>query len=316
MRRVNDILEERRRKNKEDLEKRQDEVFSKVPRLQEIRQEIKQKNILRINQSIQGKNVDKITDDITNLEDEYGKLLRGNGYTEDYLQMQYHCDICKDTGVDGSHICTCKKQLLIYEMYENTGISKVIQEENFDNFDLSLFRKSKQESEPISPYENMKDLREELQAYSKNFDKDSVNLYLFGEVGTGKTYLLNAITKEVVDQNHSVVYLTESDLINTLLEYRFAYSESKDNLKDKIDPIYNSDLLIIDDLGTYNSNEVTKSALFEILNSRLVHKKPVVISSNLNAEELRERFDSRIHSRIIGNYYQKRVFGSDLRMRL
>lgn len=316
MREVQDILEQRRRQNEVDLENRKSEVYKLIPRIKEIEKSIKKLNIQALGLSIDSKDITSQLDEISELSREKQRLLSEHNISPDYLEMKYHCDICKDTGVNVDKICQCKKQLLTQKMYEDSGIQEIIKEENFDNFNLNLFRKNRQSNESISPYENMKELREELYQYSTNFDSESVNLYLYGKVGTGKTYLLNSITKEVLDRGYTVVYLTESELINLILEHRFAYSEHKEKLNDKIESIFNSDLLIIDDLGTNNTNDTTTSALFEVLNDRLVKKKAVVISSNYDPESLREIYDMRIYSRILGKYYAKQTFGNDVRMQL
>ena len=316
MRQVEEILEARRRSNELSLEARKDEIFTKFPQMKDLSRAIKENSIKKFNYLVSGKDTSELTKKLDQLNKEFNHILTSNNYPLDYLKMQYHCDKCKDTGSVGTKICTCKKQLMTNKLYQDTGVSEIIKEENFENFDISLFRKDRQANEVISPYENIKAIKEELYQYANHFDEDSVNLYIFGKVGTGKTYLLNSITKEVLDQGYSVLYLSESDLVNKILLHRFSYSEEKAKLQGEIDTIFNSDLLIIDDLGTNNTNDASKSAIFEVINSRLVKKKPVVISSNLNPEELRETYDARIYSRIVGKYYQKRLFGNDVRMQL
>lgn len=316
MREVQEILEQRRRQNEIDLENRKSHVYNLLPRIKEIEKNIKKLNIEAIGLSLESNNIDNHLKEISELSKEKEKILLDNNISPDYLKMKYHCNICKDTGVDVDKICKCKKQLLTQKMYEDSGIQEIIQEENFNNFNLNLFRKNRQSNEPISPYENMKELSGQLYQYSINFDSDSVNLYIYGNVGTGKTYLLNSITKEVLDRGYTVVYLTESELVNIILEHRFAFSEHKEKLNDKIESIFTSDLLIIDDLGTNNTNDTTTSALFEVLNDRLVKKRAVIISSNYDPESLREIYDLRIYSRILGKYYAKQTFGNDVRMQL
>lgn len=313
MLKVEQILEERRRENDRLQEERIAEVYQKVPRISEIDKEIRKLNIDMIQRGIKGSDISDIEFKINGLYEEKDDLLISNGFTIDYMEKRYHCNICHDTGIDGTKICSCKRHLMIEESYKDSKIENIIKVENFDNFNLNLFRKSRQDDEEISPYENMKELRDELQEYAENFDKDSVNLYIYGPVGTGKTYLLNSIAKEVMDRGHSVVYLPESDLVSNILEHRFAYSESKQKLRGKIDMIYEADLLIIDDLGANSTNETSISAVFEALNKRLVNKLPVIISSNLDTEELRVTYDQRIYSRVAGNYFLKRLYGNDLR---
>lgn len=314
MRNVEKILEERRRENERLQQERIEEVYEKVPEISDIDKKTKKLNIDMIQKAIEGKNVSNIEGEIKNLYNLKEKLLIKNGFEIDYMEKKYHCDICKDTGVDKTKICSCKRLLMIEEAYKNSKIQNIIKEENFENFDLELFRKSRLPDEKISPYENMKETKDELLFYAQNFQRDSINLYIYGPVGTGKTYLLNSIAKVVMDDGKSVIYLPESDLVSNILEHRFAFSENKRLLRDKIDMIYEADLLIIDDLGTNNTNEVAISAIFEVINKRLVNKLPVIISSNLEPDDLKDFYDARIYSRIVGNYFFKRLYGNDLRL--
>lgn len=314
MRNVEKILEERRRENERLQQERIEEVYEKVPEISDIDKKTKKLNIDMIQKAIEGKNVSNIEGEIKNLYNLKEKLLIKNGFEIDYMEKKYHCDICKDTGVDKTKICSCKRLLMIEEAYKNSKIQNIIKEENFENFDLELFRKSRLPDEKISPYENMKETKDELLFYAQNFQRDSINLYIYGPVGTGKTYLLNSIAKIVMDDGKSVIYLPESDLVSNILEHRFAFSENKRLLRDKIDMIYEADLLIIDDLGTNNTNEVAISAIFEVINKRLVNKLPVIISSNLEPDDLKDFYDARIYSRIVGNYFFKRLYGNDLRL--
>lgn len=314
MLKVEQILEERRRENDRLQQERIHKVYQKVPRISEIDKEIRQLNIEMIQKGIVGGDISNIEIGINKLYKEKDDLLISNGFTIDYMEKKYHCDICKDTGIDKTRICRCKKKLMTDEAYKNSRIQYVIQQENFDNFNINLFRKSKMDDEEVSPYENMKEVKEELQAYAENFERDSINLFIYGPVGTGKTFLLNSIAKEVMDGGHSVVYLTESELVDIILDHRFAFSENKEKLKDKVDMIYDADLLIIDDMGTVNMNDQSRTAIFETINNRLVNRVPILISSNLEPEDLRSIYDSRIYSRIVGNYFIKRLYGNDLRL--
>ena len=76
---------------------------------------------------------------------------------------------------------------------------------------------------------------------------------------------------------------------------------------------YESDLLIIDDLGTEVSNQFTTSVLYEVINTRLNLRRATVISTNLNEEEFRRRYWDRITSRVLGEYSLLQFVGRDIR---
>jgi len=73
-------------------------------------------------------------------------------------------------------------------------------------------------------------------------------------------------------------------------------------------------LLIIDDLGTEINNAFTTSELFNIINTRMLDKKPVVISTNLPPSAWSNQYTDRIVSRIYGNYLSVGFIGSDIRL--
>ena len=227
MKTIQEILEDRRRKNEIDLESRRAEVEKKAPDIIKLENDIKRKNIERIQALLEKKDTDILTAQVEKLSKMKFSLLEENKFPVDYLEMKYHCDICKDTGAVGTKRCKCTEALKVEKLYENSELKGSIEYENFEKFDLSKFRKSRQEGELISPYENMKDLRDEMLEYSENFTRDSVNLYLFGPVGTGKTFMINCIAKKLMDDGFSLVYLSEADLVNLVLEHRFAYSQYK-----------------------------------------------------------------------------------------
>lgn len=77
---------------------------------------------------------------------------------------------------------------------------------------------------------------------------------------------------------------------------------------------YDSDLLIIDDLGTETVTQYTVAWLYDIVNSRINSRKPTVINTNLTHEELRQRYADRITSRLLGEYRPLVFSGCDVRL--
>ena len=69
-----------------------------------------------------------------------------------------------------------------------------------------------------------------------------------------------------------------------------------------------------DDLGAEFSTEFTRSALYNIINSRIIAKRPTIISTNLDAEKLEQKYGERIFSRVIGCFDWKNFCGKDIRI--
>lgn len=154
-----------------------------------------------------------------------------------------------------------------------------------------------------------------MYGFINNFDKQTDNLYIFGEVGRGKTYLLNAIAKEILDRNYSVLYMTSSRLFKFLNDYNWAFEEARAKHQDQFDFILECDLLIIDDLGSEASSKNDTANLFEVVNNRMIAGKPIIFSTNFDESTLLETYGDRIFSRIIGNSEVFEIFGEDLRLK-
>ena len=149
--------------------------------------------------------------------------------------------------------------------------------------------------------------------FIKNFDNpQEKNLLFTGNTGIGKTYLTNCIANELLKQGKTVLYQTAPVMLDSILDYRFGKNNDF-NYND----LLNVDLLIIDDLGTENANNIKYSELFNILNTRLLnqnnHVTKTIISTNLSLNHLFKTYDERIFSRLVGYYNICRFFGEDLR---
>ena len=88
--------------------------------------------------------------------------------------------------------------------------------------------------------------------------------------------------------------------------------DQTEEMKDTYRYILECDLLIIDDLGTELTNSFTTSQLYQVIDSRLVHKKSTIISTNLSFDDLREQYSERIFSRLTSGYTLLKVTGEDI----
>ena len=74
------------------------------------------------------------------------------------------------------------------------------------------------------------------------------------------------------------------------------------------------DLLILDDLGSELTTPFVQSALYTLVNARLMADKRTVISSNLSMDEVRRRYTGQIASRLEGEYRVLPFYGEDIRL--
>ena len=224
------------------------------------------------------------------------------------LQMQYRCPDCQDTGYIENEKCHCLKQRIIDEMYQQSNLREIL---NAENFSTLSYRYYDQEN-----MEKMQVAIETCTKFAENFDKTFENILLCGTVGIGKTFLSNCIAKEVLDKGHSVLYLSAFQLFDLMAKNSFSGNAPKEDFVAKQYPhIFESDLLIIDDLGTELANSFTLAGFFLVINERILRKKSTIISTNLSPQEILTTYTERTASRIISNYTMLKLSGSDIRLK-
>ena len=224
------------------------------------------------------------------------------------LQMQYRCPDCQDTGYIENEKCHCLKQRIIDEMYQQSNLREIL---NAENFSTLSYRYYDQEN-----MEKMQVAIETCTKFAENFDKTFENILLCGTVGIGKTFLSNCIAKEVLDKGHSVLYLSAFQLFDLMAKNSFSGNAPKEDFVAKQYPhIFESDLLIIDDLGTELANSFTLAGFFLVINERILRKKSTIISTNLSPQEILTTYTERTASRIIANYTMLKLSGSDIRLK-
>lgn len=304
------------------LENRRNELYSQIPRLQQIDSELSSSSISVAKNLIKSNNpnlINKLQENINNLKEEKKSILKSIGKDESYLSIHYDCNLCKDTGylTEGFKTikCNCLKQKIFDLEYNKSNITN-LSDQNFSTFKSTVYSnivdKNKYNSD-ISPRDNIELIRKICINFIENFDnKNEKNLLFTGNTGLGKTFLSSCIANEILKKGKTVLYQTAPVMFDTIIDYRFGKNTSN---------IYNNlldvDLLIIDDLGTESMNSMKFSELFNIINTRLLnqnnHCTKTIISTNLNLQNLFHSYDERIISRFVGNYNICRFFGDDIR---
>lgn len=308
--------EKKRNEAEKSKENRLQEIYDKVPEIQEIDEKLQKIGIEISRALIRG--VDDPEDIIKNFRQELDLLrqkrailLTENNIPLQYLDDSFFCTSCSDTGfLPGGQKCKCFKQQLIVRAYNMSNLSDILEKENFQSFNLNIFSDKPFEGQSSTPKQNMMNILNTCEGFVFNFDvNDEENLLFYGETGTGKTFLANCIAKSLLDKEKIVIYQTAFKLLEILEEIRFG--ENGD--KDKYGLIFEADLLIIDDLGTEMTNTFTNTELFNIINSRLLSGKKTIISTNLSPKEIMDRYDDRIFSRLFSKFTVLHFFGKDLR---
>lgn len=304
---------------------RTQEIFTKLPEYETLEQEIitlcageARARVLAPDKErrISGQ---ELHDRIALLKSRQLALLRGAGYPEDYLELQYTCPLCRDTGFSGNDLCSCFRQAAARHIYDQAKIAPLLEKENFDTFRIDYYSEAVDPRFGISPAENMRTIAARCRQYIQNFDTRFSNLFIYGETGVGKSFLTHCIANELLKASHSVLYLTAFELIEAFEKHTFGNTgDNEDSLYEDtlFDSILNCDALIIDDLGTETVNNFTVSQLFLCLNHRQQYRKSTIISTNLPVEAIQDIYSERIFSRIISYYDIFLIIGDDIRYRI
>lgn len=316
---VKDLLRQyeiKRDKNARLKEKRIQEVYYKVPQIKEIDNEI-MKMGLSLSKALLNEDSDhqalleKLNKSLEKLKQERAILLTENNIPLEYLEDQFDCRNCEDTGfLANGERCNCFKQKLINHTYSMSNLSNVLKKENFQSFDINLFSDKIFENQKITPRENMLHILSICESFVANFSSNNEeNLLFYGATGSGKTFLANCIAKSLLDKGHLVMYQTAFKLIELLENVRFRNFDDRDRSQ----LIFEADLLIIDDLGTEMTNTFTNSEFFNIINSRLLANKKTIISTNFTPKDIMDTYDDRIFSRLFSHFTMLKFYGKDLR---
>lgn len=307
------IYENIRKSEENSLRDRREEIEKKLPEVLNIEREIgkfcvKMSIDILNNSENSDDYLSKLKEKITDLRIKKSELLVSNNYPLDYLEIQYSCSKCKDTGFVSTKKCSCYKQKLVELYYENSDLKAILKQNNFDNFNIDLYPSRKNLSDHITPRKNIEAIVSKSWNFIKDFSSSSENLLFYGNPGTGKTFLSDCIAKELLDRGFLVVYRTSESLIQDLKNIRF---NSDDDLEDLL---INCDLLIIDDLGSEQITDFSKTELFNLLNRKLLNRKKMLISTNCDLEELLKVYSERISSRLLGEFSLCKFLGEDIRI--
>ena len=308
-----------RDKARADLENKRHEVYQNLPRIRTIENQLKSISIKLARQILtkgsDARALDRLRRECEALSCEKKQLLAESRFGAGFLETAYQCPACNDTGFVGSARCICLKQRLIQKYYDYSNLSGILEQENFSTFDLRCYSTGVIASEDMSPRARMKAILKICREFAENFNnrENCQNLLFYGEPGLGKTFLCNCIAKEVLDKGATVLYSTAPKLFKALEAFRFNRQEAGD--PETIEALTEVDLLIIDDLGTEISTMVTVSELFNILNSRLLENRSIIISTNLSPADFTNQYSERIVSRFFGNFKMLKFIGDDIRVK-
>lgn len=307
-----DELTELRRRNKRLEEHRRGEIIKKLPEYEKLEGELA-KTMTDAIQSV----IDKMPETNANAMLERNKqiqlrmreLLESGGFPADYLDPVFTCAKCRDTGNVNNEWCEClcrkTNELAAAELNLTAPLDKC----RFDNFRLDFYPETADENGASSRM-LMQDNLNCCENFAGSFNGKGKGILIMGETGLGKTHLSLAIANKLIEKGYCVVYGSVPTLVRRIQDEQFGRAEG-----DTLSLATSCDLLILDDLGAENSTDWCVSMLYEIINTRQNRQLPMVINTNLDLDELSEKYQRRLSSRM---FSMKLMFvtGNDNRVEL
>lgn len=294
---VKDEIENRRLAAVATAELHNEEVRARSAEIREIDEELTRTGLAIFRTACAGGDLAPIKARNQALCEKRRALLVSLGYGADYTEPQYTCKRCSDTGYVDTKMCTCLREALIRENFRTSGMGGLLDRQAFENFDTERYKK---DGEDV--YRRMKANFAAAKGFAENFREKKGNLFLVGTTGAGKTHLTTAIARTVLDLGFDVIYETSQNIMAAFEQDRFhsGYAQTES----KSEKYMECTLLILDDLGTEFTNAFTVSCLYNLLNERQNKGLSTVISTNVPPAQLRDKYEDRIYSRLIGADYQ------------
>ncbi len=309
-------LERRRKKAERENDERRLKAVSLCPEIAQVEAEIASYGLDAVKALGMGGDAEKYIRELSvkslNAQQRKKQLLKGVGLSEDYLEVRYTCPKCKDTGSHNGYFCECQKREVVNQAKLLLGKTTPLKNSTFERFSLSYYPDVIDPVLGVNQREHMTSVFNFCKSYAENFTKKAQWLIMYGGTGLGKTHLSLAIANVVIERGYGVYYASIQTIMEKLEREHFGRKTADESEKDSIT---SADLLIIDDLGVEFVTQFTVSALHDVLNTRLLKGLPTIISTNLEMDEMYEKYTQRIASRLFGNSLPLAFCGKDIRQR-
>ena len=314
IRRARQQLESQKADRESLQQARLQEIYEKIPRVQEIDKALRSSMVLAAQAAfLHGTDgtdpMAEVRQKNLSLQAERKALIAAN-FPEEYLDESPICTRCGGSGYLGSSMCTCLAELCRQEQKKELSLLAA-GEYSFDDFKLTYYGETTDPKYGASPRAVMARILDICKQYAAHFSTNSGNLLFNGGTGLGKTMLSACIARQVAEKGFSVTYESAQHLFTKLEKNRFHPDEDS---QQAVAALTGSDLLIVDDLGTELPGSFVTAALYTLINDRLLAGKPMLISTNLNIDEIRQRYSPQIASRLQGSFQLLPFVGEDIRI--
>lgn len=212
-------------------------------------------------------------------------------------QVLYHCDSCKDQGyifksIDNYEVAVkCKCQILkeVKGKMGNSGMEDLLEIRTFDNYEV------------VEEYQRA--IKSTAIQFTNEFlEGDRSSFAILGQSGVGKTHIMAAVARKLIDNNINVKYFIADEIIQMLQACKY----DEENYNREFSKIANVGVLFIDDLFKSSVQEYYKiesinredlREIFKVINYRYNKKLPILLNSEIHFERFRD-LDQAIIGRI------------------
>lgn len=312
-------LSERRQQAQRMADFNREQLYHKIPRLSEINSELLSigaaiAKAVVTSKSGENEKLRELSEKSLRLQNEQDKLLQTHHIQKEVMEPRYYCTKCSDTGYieqdNRTVVCECLQKMMADVASEQLSADLPLSECTFDNFNTEYYSKEPDALGKI-PYNRMTNIYQYCVKYADTFTTHSKSILMKGGTGLGKTHLSLAIANEVIKKGVSVIYASAPQILSKLEREHFSYRYNEQ--EDTFNSLLKCDLLILDDLGTEFVSDFTRSCVYNLFNSRILSNKPMIISTNLQLEELITTYSQRFVSRLIGACDRLDFIGEDIR---
>ena len=235
---------------------------------------------------------------VNSLDIEKSKLINNTSKIEDASKQLEKCMKCKN-------LMECKNEVeghIYYPSIENDDIvfsyvmckhRKKLEDKNAYLKNIKLFEMPKEivnasmkdiDTSDQNRYETIIWIKNFIDDYKKG--KTKKGLYLTGNFGCGKTYLICAMLNELAMKNHKIAIIYYPEFLRSLKE-----SLSNNDYSNKFNEIKKAELLLIDDIGAETTTAWSRDEILgTILQYRMQEGLITFFTSNFNLDELEEHF--------------------------
>lgn len=304
-------LERRRTAATAVAEARRQALIARRPRLLEIERAMSHAALQVTRAVLDGGDVAAAVDRIKNenlaLQAEMASILAEEGCPTPNFEPQYTCPRCEDTGYAGGKMCSCLQALLREEACRRLSQITAMPAASFEDMSLSYYPDTPDASGNV-PRRRMEEVIRYCRDYAADFSPTSDSLLLRGPTGTGKTHVSLSIAHVAAGKGYAVVYGPVQVLMHQMEKEHFGRAEG-----DSEGRMIDCDLLVLDDLGAEFNSSFYLSCLYNLINTRMLEGRPTILSTNLNQNQIRERYGDQIASRITGTFVPLLFMGKDIR---